>query len=200
MSRYLYVIFMLAALQTTISGKVLAVSGLCNKEVKLNLPENLSQQIESMYPYSKVANENDYCSDIKKEVCDPEMNDASRKWSYGALNSDFNGDGVVDYTVIVKVGERYVWLVALGSGVSKDPYKITNLGYPKTYSSNVRKQLKNGKLCDGVLVVGHEMVGPASPEKPNFNNKYDFFGFESLAAGTDYYWENGKWINTGYEP
>lgn len=161
-----------------------------HRQMVVEPPADLVHLLQEKFPGSRIAGKGDYCKDFDRQVVRFAGRDG--KWSYGLVQADFNGDKLDDYSVIIRFGKSYRWLGALRAGGTGNSYSITDFGLPIIPSEfNPTPHSLNGKICDGALVVG---------DAKELGNQFPFVGIESAGSAIQYYWKDGQWVQTGYEP
>ncbi|MBF0104735.1 MAG: hypothetical protein HQM16_05350 [Deltaproteobacteria bacterium] len=153
------------------------------------LPNDLVEQLQRRYGPFRLANQNDYCPEIKNSTAKITV---GNRWSYGGIAGDFNGDTNLDYSIIIGVDFRFVWLLAEKKTTVGRPYLVTNLSWPSVRHFAVTGKVMTGKLCDGVLIMGDA----ASLKQ---NNAYPYFGLADLENHVQIYKKGKYYLQTGYE-
>lgn len=163
--------------------------------VALELPQDLVNVLNQKYNGFRVAGKEDYCEGFDKQVL-PFA--AGKRWSYGAIDGDFNGDRLHDYTLIIQHKKKYIWLVAIKNNPSKiPPYLLKELGEPVIRSERIPDKFEKmgSKICSGALKATRTEEGFSFVDVP-----YDFVALENDASAIVYYWKNGQWHETDYAP
>ncbi|MCB1214346.1 MAG: hypothetical protein KDK66_02600 [Deltaproteobacteria bacterium] len=165
-------------------------------------PPKLLQAIEKIFPEFKIAQSKDYCKDFTNMF--PSV--GPKQWAYGLVSADFNGDQLKDYSLIIRHKKKYYWLGALASQNPDLDYEIKIFGPPKTWGEKTPKTYFSHKLCYGILLIGkagenalvlyHEKKDASHPDF----NPYPYVGIEEGGAAIQFFWKNGQWHETGYEP
>lgn len=176
-----------------------------------SLPENLKKELERKYPKFRTADKKDYCHNIEKLL--PFVAARTKDvWAYGLIESDFNADGRMDYSVIIsypKSERRYTWLGAVQK--QDGGYEVEEFGEPGHVGERTPKvKYKNGKICDGILnlMTVEQMV--QSPwekiDEPMRSQLQKISTNQVIAIANDgaaeiFYYVDGKWHNDfSYEP
>ena len=156
-----------------------------NEEHKITVPEDLLDQIQKKFGDFSIASKNDYCSQFKQmhdRVVDHKI------WSYGVLADDFDQDGLMDYSLIIRTKEtlRYVWVLAMRTTHLRRNYLLTDMGWPSLRHFNQTSYSFDGKMCEGAMVLDKPAVG-------YIDNRYPpLIGLEAHGRSTKVYWRDGE--------
>jgi hypothetical protein len=151
-----------------------------------SLDPEITKFLQQRYPGFRLAEKSDYCDFIRDN---PENSSyKGTKWSFGAMKSDFNGDRLDDYVMVLYVKGRYPWLAVLKTKDPRRPYTIKEFGRIK--------RIKNG--CLGFLIL----VGPPGGLAQGFFriplNPYPYIHQIGDGEYREIYWKNGVWNDQRY--
>lgn len=167
-----------------------------NNPVEITPPGDLIEALNQKYPGFRFAQKKDYCSEFRSTL----SFFSSATWSYALLKADFNRDQIEDYSAIIKDKGRYRWVGALKTSDSIPSYDITDFGPPSIPERESRRKEVKKKICHGVFITAPSEELGIGGKDSSFPKNSTYVGFENAAIGVQYYWDQGKWIETGFEP
>lgn len=174
-------------------------------ETKAVLEPALKKALARQFPGYRLANIHDYGEAQQFPTLWP--HNPQTRWSHGGLQADFDGNGLQDYTLMIRHQGRYLWIVAMDLG---DAYWIRNFGEPFIEDLVEPSSYAEGKI--NLLLT----VGPPT-------GLYDEIFYDYTRPGFDYavletfkvplnpfpyielsgdngtfrtYWKDGKWRQT----
>jgi hypothetical protein len=157
-------------------------------ETVVSLDASLKSALKRKYPGFRLATKSDYLDFLNGSMVPPLP---GHQWSYGALKADFNGDGLQDYTLIMRHRSFFRWLTALKRG---DFYDIKDFG-PAAVLEEDDPPLKSQKQAYLLLTIG-----PAAGLKQDTVplNPFPYIHLIGDGECIEAYWKNGVWNKNGF--
>lgn len=157
-------------------------------ETVVSLDPVLKRALKKRFPGYRLASKKDYPDYLRGDLCPA---GPGHQWSYGALKADFNGDGLDDYTMIVRHRRLFLWVAALREG---ETYRIEAFG-PTVVEHEDSRPVKTQKRAGLLLTIGPPggLAQDAIPLNP-----FPCIRLVGDGESIEAYWKNGAWIRNDF--